>query len=260
MTVGYACSARRRCWSPRPTSRSPGSSSGCCGSAGRPTGTRGPAGSSASSGTSARSGRGPRIRSRRPATPNGSCRNSRRRRVARRRAGRGHPVRARPGHRPGRRDRAATAPGGAGPDDAADLRSPLRRLYAGFPRLRQRRGAGADRRGAGRPEDGVLGATTRPVGSTSGGTPTRSAARCSASTTRAPPGDVDCVVDPGDVDVVSARPRLRAARRRGPCYPPVLGHSNYFADPAFTAIVDASGAAGWAAARSDCGRTPAGPR
>jgi hypothetical protein len=72
-------------------------------------------------------------------------------------------------------------------------------------------------------------------------------------------GDVD--VDVGDVDLVLRDPVF--ARPAGdPCYPPVLGHSNYFADPAFTAIADAFREGGWAAAPSDrgCGRTPAGPR
>jgi hypothetical protein len=48
------------------------------------------------------------------------------------------------------------------------------------------------------------------------------------------PGDVD----PGDVDRVLRDPVF--ARPPGdPCYPPVLGHSNYFADPAFRATGDA---------------------
>jgi hypothetical protein len=51
----------------------------------------------------------------------------------------------------------------------------------------------------------------------------------------APPG---AVPDPDDVDVVLRDPVF--ARPPGdPCYPPVLGHSNYFADPAFTATADA---------------------
>lgn len=48
------------------------------------------------------------------------------------------------------------------------------------------------------------------------------------------PGDVD----PDDVDVALRDPVF--ARPPGdPCYPPVLGHSNYFADPALTATADA---------------------
>jgi hypothetical protein len=51
----------------------------------------------------------------------------------------------------------------------------------------------------------------------------------------APPG---AAPDPDDVDVVLRDPVF--ARPPGdPCYPPVLGHSNYFADPAFTATADA---------------------
>jgi hypothetical protein len=44
--------------------------------------------------------------------------------------------------------------------------------------------------------------------------------------------------DPGDVDVVLRDPVF--ARPPGdPCHPPTLGHSNYFADPAFAVIADA---------------------
>ncbi|MDT7578819.1 MAG: hypothetical protein QOK35_79, partial [Pseudonocardiales bacterium] len=51
----------------------------------------------------------------------------------------------------------------------------------------------------------------------------------------APPG---ADPDPGDVDRVLRDPVF--ARPAGdPCYPPVLGHSNYFADPTFTATADA---------------------
>lgn len=53
------------------------------------------------------------------------------------------------------------------------------------------------------------------------------------------PGDVDPGdVDAGDVDLALRDPVF--ARPPGdPCYPPVLGHSNYVADPAFTATADA---------------------
>ena len=44
--------------------------------------------------------------------------------------------------------------------------------------------------------------------------------------------------DPGDVDVVLRDPVF--TRQPGdPCFPPVLGHSDYFADPAFAATADA---------------------
>ena len=91
------------------------------------------AGSSASSGTWARSGRGPRTRSRRPATPSGSCPSWPGAPVARRRAGRRDPVRAQPGHRAWPPRPCCSFARGAGPRRRLlTYGSPLRRLYARF--------------------------------------------------------------------------------------------------------------------------------